>query len=210
MNRTMYCHPGNTSVLLYRYMICRLETEYDLIWKRGRNTFSISLYKSFDNEYYFKPKLKERTWYIPLDILNMKEEIKTTVAIVDDNRLIVEVVDNVLTGFGYDVLLRANSGEEILELIKNGNVIPEICVLDINMPDLGGFQTAVLIRERYPQMKILAFSNQTDPKTVSKMLESGANGFVSKISGIFELRNAVDALVKGGTYLGTGVKTVDG
>ncbi|RTZ46108.1 response regulator transcription factor [Chryseobacterium arthrosphaerae] len=59
-------------------------------------------------------------------------------------------------------------------------VVPDVMVVDINMPVMNGFETAKALNEKYPQTKVLAFSINDDVQDVVKMLQRGVKGYILK------------------------------
>ena len=78
---------------------------------------------------------------------------------------------------------------------------PDICLLDVNMPEVDGFETAKWVYERFPHIKILALSMYSDEATVIKMLRNGAKGFVLKNADPEKLKEALDSIVEKDFYL---------
>ena len=89
-----------------------------------------------------------------------------TVAVIDDHDLIREHISEMLIDFAFSVVLKARHGRELLEQLSNSTASPDVCLLDISMS--------------YPQIKILAYSMDTDDKTVAKILQCGAHDFAEK------------------------------
>ena len=108
----------------------------------------------------------------------------------------VEVID----GFqGYHVTGEYNNGKELVTMIKSAE-IPDIVLLDINMPQMDGYETASWLNQQYPQVKIIALSMYDDEKSVIRMIKAGARGYVLKDADPAELRKAFDDVVSKGYY----------
>jgi DNA-binding NarL/FixJ family response regulator len=96
-----------------------------------------------------------------------------------------------------------------LERIIEDKLVPDVCVLDVNMPVLNGFETAKALRYKCPGMKILAFSMNNDEKNIVGMLRSGANGYITKGGSPEELKKAIETVYREGCYFNTEVgKTI--
>jgi two-component system, NarL family, invasion response regulator UvrY len=74
-------------------------------------------------------------------------------------------------------------------------------LLDVNMPEMDGFETASWLNKNYPKIKILALSMFSDEKTIIKMLRMGAKGYILKNIDPDELKNALDSVMKKNFYL---------
>ena len=62
----------------------------------------------------------------------------------------------------------------------NQHTLPDIVLLDINMPEMDGFETAAWLKTHHPEVKVLAISTWDNEKTINRMLSLGARGFVLK------------------------------
>jgi len=100
----------------------------------------------------------------------------------------------------YSVLFEAENGKEIKARITQ-NIIPDIVLLDVNMPEMDGYETVRWLYQHYPQIKVLALSMFSDEKTIIKMLRLGAKGYILKNIDPEELRNALDSVMKKNFYL---------
>lgn len=110
-----------------------------------------------------------------------------TVWVVDDNILELKVAEKMFKKVGASSLLRTvPSGKECVDLltcIRNEAEYPDLILLDLNMPELNGFDTLVQIRnlEKIPKhLKVIIFTNSDDIEDRSKAIKLGANDFISK------------------------------
>ena len=121
------------------------------------------------------------------------------VLIVDDHRI---VASGCRALFGDDpeiVILEASdaeSGERVF-----GERHPDICVLDINLPTVSGFELARRLLALDSSARIIMFSMNDDPVFAARAIEVGAKGYVSKTGDPCDLMEAVQEVGKGGTYL---------
>lgn len=105
-----------------------------------------------------------------------------------------------INGFkGYEVIWEAGNGKELTRKISEG-VVPDIVLLDISMPLMDGYETARWLTEHYPDVKILVLSMSYDDDTVLRMLKCGVAGYILKNAASAELKAALRALSKKGTY----------
>jgi DNA-binding NarL/FixJ family response regulator len=111
------------------------------------------------------------------------------IAIVDDNDLIREKISEILIDFGFDVMLKAWNGSELLKQLDGLATLPAICLLDISMPVMNGYETAQNLRQLYPGIKILAFSMDNDELTIKKIVQCGAHAFAEKTIEPFKLKD---------------------
>lgn len=123
------------------------------------------------------------------------------VAIADDHTLLRKALGKLIGSFDdYMVLFEADNGREIKNKIAQ-HVVPDLVLLDVNMPEMDGFETAGWLNKNYPKIKVLALSMFSDEKTIIKMLRLGAKGYILKNIDPDELKNALDSVMKKNFYL---------
>jgi CheY-like chemotaxis protein len=112
------------------------------------------------------------------------------VALVDDSSVIRNSIQEIISLWGYDVVLTAIHGKDLLRQLSNDN-IPDICITDLNMPVMDGYETIATLKEQWPDIKIIAFSITNTKREEERALEAGAHAFVSKLSSIVELKKVL-------------------
>lgn len=123
------------------------------------------------------------------------------VAIVDDHKLVRESIGSIINSFKkYQVVISAANGIELIDLLKEVKTLPKICVLDIQMPKMNGFETLEHIRKDWPELRVLALSMLDDEFSIIRMLRGGAKGYLLKGEDIEELRKALDCIYQKGFY----------
>lgn len=126
---------------------------------------------------------------------------KIQVAIVDDHNLLRKALAKLISSFdNYAVLFEGDSGKEIKAKIAL-QVIPDIILLDVNMPEMDGYETVRWLNKNYPQVKVLALSMFSDETTIIRMLRLGAKGYILKNIEPEELKMALDSVMKKDFYL---------
>ncbi len=126
---------------------------------------------------------------------------KTTVAIADDHSLLRNALAKLINTFeGYSIIIEADNGKDLRNKIMQ-NVLPDIVLLDVNMPEMDGFETTQWLHRSYPQIKILALSMLSDERTIIKMFRLGAKGYLLKNTDPEELKQALDSLMNKDVYL---------
>jgi DNA-binding NarL/FixJ family response regulator len=123
------------------------------------------------------------------------------IALADDHAILRKGVAEILSKFqDMSVIMEAANGRELITKLASAATLPDVCIVDINMPEMNGYDTAAEIRRRWPEIKILALSMYDTELNVIKMLRNGANGYVLKDSDPEDLRVAVEKVHKDGFY----------
>src|SRR3979409_2500210 len=121
------------------------------------------------------------------------------VLIVDDHPIVTSGFRALLAGDTEIVILEAadaESGERTFVAEQ-----PDICILDINLPSVSGFELARRILAHAPPARIIMFSMNDDPVFAARAIEAGAKGYVSKTGDPFKLVEAIREVNNGGVYL---------
>jgi len=123
------------------------------------------------------------------------------IAIADDHTILRKGVAEILSKFDdFSVIMEAANGKELIAKMDTVTTLPDVCIVDINMPEMNGYETASSIRTNWPHIKILALSMYDTELNVIKMLRNGANGYVLKDADPEELRTAITRVHKDGFY----------
>ncbi len=126
--------------------------------------------------------------------------MNTTVVIVDDHSLLTKAMADLVNRLeGYTVLFCAENGLDMLQQIAEKG-IPDIVLLDVNMPVMNGAETAAALRDQYPSVKVLALSMFDDQETVVQMMQNGAKGYLLKASKPDDLLQALNDVRDRGLY----------
>lgn len=126
--------------------------------------------------------------------------MKYTVAIVDDHELVAKAIAGLVGQFAdYEVLFDAENGKELIKHFKL-NHIPDVVLLDINMPDMDGYETSLWLKNNYPEVKVLALSMNDKEEAIVRMLRNGVRGYLLKGCRPSELRDALDSVINKGFY----------
>jgi two-component system, NarL family, response regulator NreC len=122
------------------------------------------------------------------------------VLVVDDHALVREGIRSLLAlAADIEIVGEAADGRQALE--KVGQLMPEIVLMDLAMPVMGGLEATRRIRKEYPGTKVLALTQYDDTEYVVPIIEAGARGFVTKMSSSIELAAAIKAVHEGDSYL---------
>ena len=120
-------------------------------------------------------------------------------ALVDDHILLRNGLAGLLQAKGYNIIFQASNGKE-LQLALQNNIIPQIVLMDINMPIMDGFETTKWLSVHYPKVSVIALSMYDTETNIIKMLRAGAVGYVLKYAETEELINAIETTASSGFY----------
>lgn len=127
--------------------------------------------------------------------------MKRKVVIVDDHVLIAEALAGIIDKLrDFEVLYTAENGQVLVDRFAKPQNIPDLVLLDIQMPQMDGFQTASWISQHHPEVLILALSMQDQEETIIRMVRSGARGYLLKNTHPADLELALQSMTKKGYY----------
>ena len=122
------------------------------------------------------------------------------VVLVDDHVLLRNGLANLIESFGnYKVLFQSSNGKAFIEKLKP-KLLPHLVLLDINMPEMDGYETCLWLKENYPEIKVLALSMYDNENAVIRMFKAGAKGYILKDCDPAELKAALHDVITKGFY----------
>jgi two-component system, NarL family, nitrate/nitrite response regulator NarL len=125
------------------------------------------------------------------------ENIKLFIA--DDHQMFIDGIKALISDDkSIQIIGEANDGNEVFEKLPTLSV--DVMLLDIGMTELNGIETAQLISEKYPKIKLIALTMYDDQNRVNKMLKAGVKGYILKNTSKNELLEAIKTVSEGGTY----------
>ncbi|HLX53261.1 MAG TPA: response regulator transcription factor [Aquella sp.] len=126
------------------------------------------------------------------------------IGLVDDHILVRDALANAIKSFDeFDVTLLAENGKDFISKLNHTN-IPEILILDLNMPEMDGHETIYWLLKNHPEIKILVLS-MYDAESLIHLIKVGVRGFVKKGAAPSELKHAIQSVLTTGTYCSTSV-----
>jgi DNA-binding NarL/FixJ family response regulator len=121
------------------------------------------------------------------------------VLVVDDHTVIRRGIQSILRAWPeWEISGEASSGEEAIELAKE--LKPDIVLMDLSMPGMGGLEATKSIRKYCPQAKVLLLTLYDSPEWAETALRAGARGYVLKSDSEGELRKALNVVAANGVY----------
>ncbi|WP_159477357.1 PleD family two-component system response regulator [Dyadobacter sp. 3J3] len=116
----------------------------------------------------------------------MEHLCKPLIAIVDDSAVVRTFTAFLLANHDLEVLFDAENGQDCIDKMHQAEQLPDIIILDIEMPVMDGFQAAAILKKSWPDVKIIAFSHKNDQLSMEKIMAAGAVAFVTKEKDITE------------------------
>ncbi len=123
------------------------------------------------------------------------------IAIADDHILIRDSLIEAIHAFkNCRVISRAANGQELINNLGSLEALPDVCIVDISMPVLNGYETVVALKKLYPEIKILVLSMFIEEYSIIRMIKNGARGYLLKSCRTEELKEAIESIHTNGFY----------
>lgn len=122
------------------------------------------------------------------------------VLIADDHPMVADGICAILESYDdIDVIATLSNGQEVVDQIDR--LAPDVILMDLNMPQLGGLSATEILLERNPDTRILILSMHDAPEYVTTAMSHGARGYLLKDIPTEEIHTAIQAVMAGDTYL---------
>ncbi|KQO29627.1 two-component system response regulator [Flavobacterium sp. Leaf82] len=122
-------------------------------------------------------------------------------SLIDGIKLSLEFEDDIA------VVGEANDGEELIQLVRKKR--PQIVITDIRMPKCDGICATKIIKNEFPEIKIIAFSMFDQTEAIQQMKEAGASGYIMKNSPLRKLIEAIRAVISNETFFDDAIVVKD-
>ncbi|KIN60859.1 Two component response regulator [Sulfitobacter noctilucae] len=127
------------------------------------------------------------------------------VVIVDDHPMVAEGIQSILESYDdITVIGTLSNGRAVIDQLEELN--PDVILMDLNMPDIGGLTATEMVLERRPGTRIVILSMHDNPEYIASALSHGAMGYLLKDVPTEEIRKAIDVVMGGERYLCTGAQ----
>jgi two-component system response regulator DegU len=121
--------------------------------------------------------------------------------LVDDHRMLREGLRRSLTDEGFDVVGEADNGEAAITAV--GDLLPDVVLMDVTMPEMDGVEAAGHIKERHPEVPVVMLTMHADQDVIARALAAGAVGYLVKDCSTDEIANALRDAASGNTVVST-------
>ena len=151
---------------------------YEEVFYRRHNYYNAGLFDEFHN-------LLTTT-----ESMTSKSEFIIKVAIADDHKIFRDGIKMALSGKGnLKMLWEADNGKDMMHKISIKR--PDVLLMDIRMPEIDGINAIEMIRKEYEEIKIIVLTMYDDNQMINKMMEMGANAYLTKTTDPEEIYNAI-------------------
>ncbi len=123
----------------------------------------------------------------------------SSIALVDDHVLLRNGLAGLISNLGHDILFEADNGRDFIEQLEKTK-LPDIVLMDINMPVMDGYDTTKWLKKNHPDVKVIALSMYDNESSIIRMLKSGAKGYILKDSEPSQLKEALTDVMQIGFY----------
>ncbi|MEO6978241.1 MAG: response regulator transcription factor [Mucilaginibacter sp.] len=138
---------------------------------------------------------------LPLSDKYTSASMKITIGIADDQQLFLRSLSNLISSFNnFEVVVEALNGEELLKQVGTLKTLPDIILIDVQMPVMDGPSAVAKITAGYPSIKTVALSMKEDDHTVLRMLRAGCSAYLLKDMHPRELEKALLEVHETGYY----------
>jgi DNA-binding NarL/FixJ family response regulator len=104
------------------------------------------------------------------------------ISIVDDSAIARHYLRIILSSSDIAISFEAENGKDCIDKMAATLHVPDLIILDIEMPVMSGFEALLILKDRWPATKIIAYSGLDDQKEIERIIEAGADHFISKNS----------------------------
>ena len=128
--------------------------------------------------------------------------MKIRIAIVDDQNLFRQTLAMLLAGIpDFELVAESANGPDLLKAIALLEDLPDILLMDMNMPGMDGLELNKIIREKYPEIRVIVLSVHAQGTLIAKLVQSGASAYLVKNCDREELMLAIKSTFNTGYYM---------
>lgn len=137
----------------------------------------------------------------------MKRPRKVKLLLVDDHALVREGIRSSLVHYPFiSIVGEAANGREAIR--KCRELAPDIVLMDLNMPEMGGLEATPLLRKQCPKTRVIALTVHDTKEYVFQLLRTGASGYVLKDTSPEELVRAIESVARGEAFFSPGISRI--
>lgn len=117
---------------------------------------------------------------------------KIKIGLVDDHKLILQSLSVLINNYNeFEVTLTALNGKDLQDKFKKTKKLPDILLIDVNMPIMNGIETAYWVKKQYPSIKLVALTMDDSSNSIVEMMKAGCIAYILKDSSPEDLQKAI-------------------
>lgn len=126
---------------------------------------------------------------------------KIYLALADDHEIIRNGMSMIIESMPkYHLLHASKDGQELIDMIEANKTLPDVILMDIDMPEKNGFDSCKEITNKYPEVNVIFLTNHISKKFVETAVLAGGHGYLAKNSDIDIIVEAIDEVLENGHY----------
>lgn len=142
-------------------------------------------------------------------IIKMEEKRPIRVMLIDDHQLFRVGLMSLLKGYKeIEVIGDAENGQVLLKKLKNLKQLPDVVLLDLNMPVMNGIDTTKKLKEKFPSIKIIILTMQDEEEFIVHLINEGANSYLLKNTDPAEMIEAIITVMEQNQYFNSNTTQV--
>jgi two-component system invasion response regulator UvrY len=123
------------------------------------------------------------------------------IAIADDHPLMIAGLKDIIHELDrFQIQIEASNGKDLIDKLETAKKLPEICILDLSMPILDGYEALKIIKNRWPEIQVIIISMFYNEFTIIQMLRNGAAAYISKDANPTIIQTAITDVLDKGYY----------
>lgn len=131
----------------------------------------------------------------------MSEKKAITIALADDHQLVRKGIRLLLENIrNFKVVVEASNGKELVDAIAAMKQLPQLVLVDVNMPVMNGREAVEILRNNHPDLRIIALSVNDELPVIREMIRTGANAYLFKDSSPEKFRQVIEEVCEKGFY----------
>lgn len=132
---------------------------------------------------------------------------KITIVLADDHKMVRDGLKSFLSKIeDFDIVAEVEDGEQLLNIYEKS--MPDIALVDINMPRINGLEALRHLHEQNPMVKVIMLSMHEEADYIMKAIQNGAKGYLLKNTDEKELEMAIRTVAEGGKYFNSTVSSI--
>lgn len=128
------------------------------------------------------------------------------IALIDDQKLFRQSLATLITGVpDFELVMEAENGNDFLEKLGSRPEMPNIALMDMQMPGMDGIELNTVLHKQHPLIRVIVLSVHANERLIARMIEAGASGYLVKNCDKEELITAIQTVFKSGFYINNDV-----